>query len=65
IYLGTTPDPPLHAINVVVGSVDEGEYEVYQLPPLSPGTTYYWRIVAKTMANQTTSSPVWSFTTGG
>jgi short-subunit dehydrogenase len=32
---------------------------------LSPGTTYYWKIISKTMALQQKSSPVWSFTTSG
>jgi hypothetical protein len=32
---------------------------------LQPGTTYYWKIVSKTMANKTKTGPTWSFTTGG
>lgn len=32
---------------------------------LQPGTTYYWRIVSKTMADRTAPSPAWSFTTTG
>ena len=32
---------------------------------LRPGTTYYWRIVSKTMANMTRTGDLWSFTTGG
>jgi hypothetical protein len=32
---------------------------------LQPGTTYYWRVVSRTNANLTTSSPTWSFTTSG
>ena len=32
---------------------------------LQPGTTYYWRVVGKTMALKTKTSPVWSFTTEG
>ena len=32
--------------------------------PLNPYTTYYWRVVGKTMALQEKWSPVWSFTTG-
>jgi hypothetical protein len=30
---------------------------------LAPGTTYYWRIVSKTMAKKTAGGPVWSFGT--
>jgi hypothetical protein len=31
-------------------------------PSLVAGHTYYWRVVAKTMANKTAASPIWSFT---
>ena len=38
----------------------------YTLPAaLTPGTTYYWRVVGKTMANQSRTSDVWNFTTAG
>jgi len=33
--------------------------------PLLAGTTYYWRVVGKTMALKTKTSAVWSFTTAG
>jgi phosphatidylserine/phosphatidylglycerophosphate/cardiolipin synthase-like enzyme/regulation of enolase protein 1 (concanavalin A-like superfamily) len=32
---------------------------------LQAGTTYYWQIVSKTMADKTKTGPVWSFTTAG
>ena len=32
---------------------------------LRPGTTYYWKVVGKTMALKTKTSAVWSFTTAG
>jgi phosphatidylserine/phosphatidylglycerophosphate/cardiolipin synthase-like enzyme len=32
---------------------------------LTAGTTYYWKVVGKTMALQTKTSAVWSFTTAG
>jgi hypothetical protein len=32
---------------------------------LAAGTTYYWGVIAgNCLANQTSTSPVWSFTTG-
>jgi hypothetical protein len=39
----------------------------YTVPPsvLQPGTTYYWKVVGKTMALKTKSSAVWTFTTAG
>jgi phosphatidylserine/phosphatidylglycerophosphate/cardiolipin synthase-like enzyme len=67
VYLGTSPSPPLYASNLPLGpSTAEGVRQTMTLPAaLQPGTTYYWRVVGKTMANQTASSPTWSFTTTG
>lgn len=33
--------------------------------PFLPGTTYYWRVVGRTMANMTAESPIWTFKTEG
>src|SRR5688572_23511056 len=63
IYFGTTPNPPLLAADVFTGSPYPGNTETYELPPLTLGMTYYWRIVSKTMANLGLSGPTWSFTT--
>jgi phosphatidylserine/phosphatidylglycerophosphate/cardiolipin synthase-like enzyme len=60
VYFGTTPDPPLIARDVAVTPKSTA---YYSLPPLSPGRTYYWRIVSKTMANKTKSGAIWSFGT--
>jgi hypothetical protein len=65
IYLGTTPNPPLLAGNVEVGSPVEGKRETYTVSSLLPGTTYYWRVVGKTWAQLSKSGPTWSFTTAG
>ena len=67
IYLGTSSDPPLLAANQMLGPSETANHlKQYAVPAaLSPGTTYYWRIVSKTMANQAVSSPLWSFTTAG
>ncbi len=64
VYFGTTPDPPLVAANLELGPTEKpADKKSFALPPLSPGTTYYWRIVGRTMAERTKSSPVWRFTT--
>ena len=78
IYFGISPNPPLFVANastvqsgaqagqplLETGSADDGVKETYKLGiTLQPGTTYFWRIVSKTMANQTATGPVWSFTT--
>ena len=67
LYLGTTSNPPLVASNLELGpSLWAGQRQSLTLDyELIPGTTYYWRIVGKTMANQAAVSPVWSFTTSG
>jgi phosphatidylserine/phosphatidylglycerophosphate/cardiolipin synthase-like enzyme/regulation of enolase protein 1 (concanavalin A-like superfamily) len=66
IYLGTSPNPPLLATDQKLGpSQSSTDYRSYALPTLLPGTTYYWKIVSKTMAYLTATGPVWSFTTAG
>jgi phosphatidylserine/phosphatidylglycerophosphate/cardiolipin synthase-like enzyme/regulation of enolase protein 1 (concanavalin A-like superfamily) len=62
IYFGTTPDPPLIASNVPVSPTDTHSYA---LPALNGATTYYWRIVNKTMALREAPGAVQSFTTAG
>jgi phosphatidylserine/phosphatidylglycerophosphate/cardiolipin synthase-like enzyme len=68
VYFGTTPNPPLVAQNLAPGSATAGmnaAKEWFAVANLAPATTYYWRIVSKTMANRTNTGPVWSFTTSG
>jgi phosphatidylserine/phosphatidylglycerophosphate/cardiolipin synthase-like enzyme len=80
IYLGTTANPPLLVSDVSTfqsgaqtgqplldtGSVDDGVMESYTIPvALQPGTTYFWKVVGKTMANVTATGPTWSFVTAG
>jgi phosphatidylserine/phosphatidylglycerophosphate/cardiolipin synthase-like enzyme len=66
IYFGTSPNPPLLESNKRLGpSQYATDYRYYALPALQPGTTYYWKIVSKTMAYVSAAGPVWSFTTAG
>src|SRR5688572_12851791 len=80
IYFGTSSNPPLLVADASTpqsgavsgqplldsGSVDDGHVETFTIPTtLQPGTTYFWRIVGKTMANKTAAGPTWSFTTSG
>ena len=68
VYFGTTPDPttPI-ALNLAESSSKTATSTFsYTVPfTLRTGTRYYWKVVAKTMALQARSSPVWTFTTGG
>jgi phosphatidylserine/phosphatidylglycerophosphate/cardiolipin synthase-like enzyme len=64
IYFGTSSNPPLLVANVNLGpSLTTTSKLKYTTPQLAPGTTYFWKIVSKTMANLTAAGPVWSFTT--
>ena len=66
IYFGTTPNPPLLEANRQLGpSQSSTDYRTFALPALQPGTTYYWKIVSKTMAFVPREGVVWSFTTAG
>jgi len=67
VYLDTVPNPQqLVAQDVALGpSQTTSDNKSYSLAPLQPGTTYYWKIVSKTMAGATIAGPVWSFTTAG
>jgi hypothetical protein len=66
IYFGTTPDPPLVVSNRELGpSTSSSNNKSFTVSGLNAGTTYYWRIVAKTMAQLSRSGPIYSFTTAG
>jgi regulation of enolase protein 1 (concanavalin A-like superfamily) len=66
VYFGTAPNPPLVAQDLALGpSQTATDNKSYTLPTLQPGTTYYWKIVSKTMASVPAEGPVWSFTTAG
>ncbi len=66
IYIGVSPTLHLLKANVNLGpSQSSSDLKSYALPTLQPGTTYYWQIVSKTMANISATGPVWSFTTAG
>lgn len=70
IYLGTGASGPLTLVasNVDTGAPDPAPNHVlgsFNISGLAPQTVYRWKIVSKTMANLTSTGPVWSFTTGG
>jgi regulation of enolase protein 1 (concanavalin A-like superfamily) len=66
VYLGTDPTPPLLAADRELGpSMSSSDHKRFTVTNLQPGTTYYWRIVGKTMADMTRSSAVRTFTTAG
>jgi phosphatidylserine/phosphatidylglycerophosphate/cardiolipin synthase-like enzyme len=66
IYFGTTPNPPLYQANVNLGpSRSASDNKSVTITGLTPGTTYYWKIVSETMADVPAQGTVWSFTTVG
>jgi regulation of enolase protein 1 (concanavalin A-like superfamily)/HKD family nuclease len=69
IYFGTSSNPPLFLANQNLGPDDPAkspkQLQSVPLPTLSAATTYYWKIVSKTMANVSKTGPIWSFTTTG
>jgi hypothetical protein len=66
VYLGTSTNPPLFAQNLQLGpSQTTSQLQQLAVSNLAPGTTYYWRVVSKTMANMAATSSLWSFTTAG
>jgi phosphatidylserine/phosphatidylglycerophosphate/cardiolipin synthase-like enzyme len=65
ILFGTDPLnlQPLES-NIELGpSQTTTQFKSYTLPTLVAGTTYYWKIVSKTMANKSSTGPIWSFRT--
>jgi len=60
VYLGTSSAPPLWMKDVTVSPNSTKKLTV---TGLRPGTSYFWKIVSKTMAGKTASGPVWSFGT--
>jgi hypothetical protein len=41
------------------------QFQSFAVSNLSAGTTYYWRVVSRTMANLSRTGDTWSFTTAG
>jgi len=64
---GVMTSPPI-IVDYMPGSATAGvksSKESLGVSNLKPGTTYYWQIRGKTMANRTKISPMWSFRTAG
>jgi hypothetical protein len=68
VYLDTSPNPTTAIATGLAETSSKTETSTFSYSlayALRPGTTYYWRVVGKTMALQERSSAVWSFTTSG
>ena len=63
VYFGRSDNNlSLLAHDVVTGTLGPDGPESYLVSGLQIGTNYCWRVVSKTMANQTANGPVWCFT---
>src|SRR4029450_8634698 len=62
VRFGTSPAPPVLAANISISPLST---KTYTLPALSPGTTYYWQIVSKTVAKQEAAGEGYSFPPAG
>ena len=67
VYVGTTPT----ALTKILEDRELGPSTTaattiaWTVSGLEPGTTYYWRVVSRTMANVERVGPIWSFRTEG
>jgi phosphatidylserine/phosphatidylglycerophosphate/cardiolipin synthase-like enzyme len=67
IYLGTDPaNLTLIAVDQTLGPSEKPtQFQMFTVGGLELSTTYYWKVVAKTIANVTRSGAIWSFRTTG
>ena len=62
VFVGTDPGNLVKVVN----DAELGPYDIQTITPaLVGGTRYFWRVVSKTMANLSSTSDIWSFTTAG
>lgn len=64
VYVGSRENNlSLIASNIITGAFGADSSESYLLSGLQNNATYCWRVVGKTMANQTAGGATWCFTT--
>lgn len=63
VYIGRDASSlSLIAADVITGTLGTIGSETYSISNLENGSNYCWRVVGKTMANQTAVGPTWCFT---
>jgi phosphatidylserine/phosphatidylglycerophosphate/cardiolipin synthase-like enzyme/regulation of enolase protein 1 (concanavalin A-like superfamily) len=66
VYLGTDPS----ALSKILGdrelgpAENTGQRRTWAVSGLLANRTYYWKVISRTMANLSQTSPVWTFSTG-
>jgi len=58
VYMGSS------STNLILVSSNQGAIS-YNPGPMSPGTTYYWQVLARDNHGATSTGPIWYFTTAG
>jgi phosphatidylserine/phosphatidylglycerophosphate/cardiolipin synthase-like enzyme len=61
VYFGSNGNLSLVAADLITGTPGTEGSENYFVSNLQDGVTYCWRVVGKTMANQTAAGPTWCF----
>jgi phosphatidylserine/phosphatidylglycerophosphate/cardiolipin synthase-like enzyme/regulation of enolase protein 1 (concanavalin A-like superfamily) len=66
VYVGTSSASMTRVLtDTELGpSQTQTEYKSFTVTGLQADTTYYWKVVSRTMANLTATSATWSFSTG-
>ncbi len=67
VLIGTDPTnlQPVLIDQELGPSESTTQFQTFAVNNLNPGTTYYWRVVSRTMANLSKNGDLWSFTTAG
>ena len=67
IYFGTDPTNLTKILDdrELGPSQSTSDHKSWNVSDLQGGTTYYWKVVSRTMANMEAAGPVWSFRTSG
>ncbi len=67
VYFGTSPTNLTKIVNdqELGPSETSTDYVTWNISGLTEATTYYWKVVSRTMANKEKFGPVWSFRTTG
>ena len=63
VYLGSV-NPPPYFVQATYDANGGTPLYIFHTDNLQPLTTYYWRVVLRDNHKKTTSTPIWSFTTG-
>jgi phosphatidylserine/phosphatidylglycerophosphate/cardiolipin synthase-like enzyme/regulation of enolase protein 1 (concanavalin A-like superfamily) len=67
VYLGKSPSSMVKVLSdrELGPSENAGDVQKWTPSGLTANTTYYWRVVSRTMANMSAAGPTWVFSTGG